>query len=148
MELLIRADAVQAVIDRYFDKSFEWGKRDCVHLAAFCIQQLGHTDPLQGVKSYKTPLGAKKAMRAAGVKDFAEHIDAMGFERIGYAMALPGDLVGFPGQFHNSDEESTALGVFIGNGRILGFANGKGDWADADRVVTHAWRIPVLRGDA
>lgn len=147
MELLVRAEAAQAVISKYFERPFEWGKRDCAHLAADCIQHLGHPDPLAGIKHYKTALGARKAMRAAGVKCFAEHLDGMGFERIGYASALPGDLVAFPGQFHHADDVELALGVFIGNGRILGFANGRGDWADADRVVSHAWRVPVLRGD-
>jgi hypothetical protein len=147
MELLIRADAAQAVIDKFFERKYELGKRDCCQMAAFCIQQLGHPDPLKGVKSYKTPLGARKAMRAAGVRDFAEYLDER-FERIGYASALPGDLIGLPGRFHDAEPPSTQLGVFIGNGRIIGFANGIADWADAERVVSHAWRIPVLRGDA
>lgn len=149
MESVIRAQAAQAVIDKYFDKSFLWGKRDCVHLASRAIIELGHPDPLSGVKHYNTPLGARKAMKAAGVKDFAEHIDNLGFERIGYASALPGDLVGFRGQFHGADEESVALGIAIGNGRIVGYASGVCGFADAVAVqCTHAWRVPVLRGIA
>lgn len=150
-DTVIRAQAAQATIDKFFSKPLIWGKRDCVRMAAFALMEMGHADQLRGVKSYSTPLGAKRAMKAAGVKDFAAHLDRMGFERIGYASALPGDLVGFPGAFHRADDESLALGVFIDHNRILGFAPGPNGavcgWASADQVVTHAWRVPVLRTD-
>lgn len=143
---VIRSHAAQGVIDRFYSKPFQWGKRDCVHLAAHALVQLGHPDPLIGVKSYSSPLGAKRAMSKAGVKDFGAYLDAR-FERIGYASALPGDLVGFPGAFHRADDESLALGVYIDHNRILGFTSTSCGWAPADQVVTHAWRVPVLTTD-
>lgn len=129
-------EATEKAVAKFHEKPFEWGRRDCVHLAAFVLRELGHPDPLANVGRYTTLLGAKRAMRRAGVKDFADYIDQMGFVRIAPAAALQGDLIGLPGQ-----HGMLALGVSLGQDRVLAFApNHVASWVSPS-VCTHAWRV-------
>ncbi|TXI01183.1 MAG: hypothetical protein E6Q76_17465 [Rhizobium sp.] len=136
--LIVRVNAAQSVIDKFLGQPFQWGSSDCACLAAFSLRQLGYDNPLSGIETYGTYRGAKKAMKRAGITGFADHFEQkLGLERIAPAMALPGDLVLIPGE--HPETFDGALGVAIGQGRILGFANGIGDFAP-DHICTAAWR--------
>ena len=134
-------EVAQAAVDRFLDKEFVWGKRDCAHLAAFVLVEFGHPDPLSEIKHYDTLLSAKKAFRKAGLKSLEEPLDRMGFARIAPASALPGDIVAIP----SDDPEWCALGVNIGDGRVMAFGNGRGIWWPDSSVVETAWRVTCLR---
>lgn len=144
---VLRANAAQATIDRFFGKPFIWGTNDCVQMAAFIVRQLGHPDPLAGVKPYATMRNARKAMKAAGVEAFDAYLDNR-FQRQGYASALPGDIIGVPGQFQEDGEVSVQLGVAIGQGRVLVFGDPDGNGHVCGyhnvNIATHCWRVPVL----
>jgi hypothetical protein len=141
MNLIVRVAAAQATIDQFLEKPFEWGTNDCAQLAAFAVEQLGFETVVSKAGRYKTQRGARRALARLGAKSMEDLPDAMGFERIAPAMALPGDIVGFPGGDTDAEEDRwTALGVCIGQDRILGFANGICDVGPFS-VCTVAWRV-------
>ncbi len=142
MQLVSRIVAAQATIDRFLDQEFQWGANDCAHLAAFAIRSLGHADPLAKIDSYGTRRNALKAMRRAGIENIPDHLERLGFAPIAPATALPGDIVGIPAEQDDEAKGWVALGVAIGQDRVLGFANGRCGWAPTN-VATRAWRIPV-----
>jgi len=141
MLLLTRNEAVQSTIDRFHDRDFAWGSHDCAQLVAYHLRALGYADPLANVQTYATRRNALKAMRKAGVKDMASHLEhGLGFEPIPPAMALPGDIVGIPAEEEDAAKGWVTLGVAIGLDRVLAFANGRCGWAPTS-VASHAWRV-------
>jgi hypothetical protein len=111
-----RRDAAQATLDKFKDKPFKWGVRDCSRMVAFHLRQLGYKVKLPPSGSYGTLLGAKRALKAAGFATVPEAIDAIGLERIAPAFATTGDLMEWP-----SENELAALGVVLGNGRMVAY---------------------------
>ncbi|QDK32667.1 DUF6950 family protein [Sphingomonas sp. IC081] len=139
MNLLERVERTQKSIDEFFGQPFKWGEADCGILAGRHLENMGFETRLAEARRYSTELGAKRAMTALGCASMEDFIDAYGFQRIPPAMALPGDIVGFPG---GSDERPwTGLGVMIDAGEhLIGFANGEVMRGPA-RVCTVAWRV-------
>lgn len=138
-EMIRRADAAQATLDRFKDRPFALGSFDCVRMVAFHLRQLGHTPPLSKGGSYTTLLGAKRALRRAGHASLAAALDALGFPPIAPAEALVGDVVQLP-----AEDELGALTIYVGNGRTLGYHQ---DVAGATVLqplrFAGAWRVPV-----
>ena len=145
MVLIQRNTATQATIDRFINQPFVWGVADCAHLVAFHLRGLGYTDPLAKISGYSTRRNALRAMRKAGIKDVASHLETLGFEPISPASALPGDIVGIPVEEADAAAGWLCLGVNIGADRVLAFAptpDGREicSWAPVS-VCTHAWRV-------
>lgn len=139
MNLLERVRHTQKTIDEFFGQPFVWGKSDCGILAGRHLENMGFETLLPKARKYSTEIGARRAMRALGCGSMEQFVDAYGFERIPPAMALPGDVVGFPGG--EDDRAWTALGVMIDAGEhLIGFANGEVMRGPA-RVCTVAWRV-------
>lgn len=117
IEAIERQRIAQAAVDRFLELPFEWGKVDCVRLAAFVLRARGHKAGLAKLGRYGSALGAARAMRRAGFASLAEGVDAIGLQRIAPAAAYLADLVLIPAPapFHG------ALTVAVGNGRLLGF---------------------------
>jgi len=139
MTLLDRVTRTQRTIDEFYGQPFSWGNADCGILAGRHLENLGFTTLLSKARKYSTELGARRAMKALGCSTMEEFIDAYGFERIPPAMALPGDVIGFPG----GDDEApwTALGVMIDAGEnLIGFANGA-VMRGPSHICTVAWRV-------
>ena len=136
MSLLTRAKVAQSAIDRFLKTPFEWGSTDCVQLVAFVLVGLGYDNPIADVASYDSALTAKREMAKAGITDFPAVLDKMGFERIAPAAALACDIVCFPGE-----HDMVALGISVGEGRVIAFGNGYCDWAPVWPYVTGAWRV-------
>ncbi len=114
--MIRRVAATQATLDRFQGQPFVWGKADCSKLAIFHVKQFGWTLRIAKAGGYSTALGAKRALTRAGFKSLADAIDAHGLPRISPAAAVAGDLVQIPG-----DEAMGAIGVAVGNGRVLGW---------------------------
>lgn len=115
--MLRRVAAAQSAVDAYLDKPFAWGVRDCARLAAHVLQRLGRKPGLSRGGTYRNALGAKRALKRAGYDSLAAALDALKLPRIPYAFALPGDVVEL-----RAREGEEALGIVLGNGRVLAFA--------------------------
>ncbi|SNS53062.1 hypothetical protein SAMN06295912_108112 [Sphingomonas laterariae] len=133
-----RRDAAQATLDRYRGQPFRFGRYDCCRLAAFHLRQLGYKPALARGGSYSSALGARRALARAGFASLAEALDTLGLERIPPAAAIVGDIVQADGE-----DAFGALAVVLGNGRIIGWAEGH-DGAEVMQMIAMntAWRVP------
>jgi hypothetical protein len=111
-----RTAAAQATLDRFKDKPFKWGTRDCGRLVAFHLRQLGYKVKLPPSGSYGTLLGAKKTLKALGFASVPAALDSYGLERIAPAETVVGDIIQWP-----SENELAALAVVMGNGRVIAY---------------------------
>jgi hypothetical protein len=114
--LVRRQRALQATIDKYGSRPFDWGAVDCGRVIAFHLKQLGHKIRLSKAGQYKTALGARAALKRLGYDSLPDAMDGHGLPRVPAAMALLGDIVLVPG-----DDELGALGIYAGNGKYIGF---------------------------
>lgn len=145
-----RVAAAQAAFDAYHDKTFIWGKRDCVRLAAYALKRLGYQPGLARGGGYTNELGAVRALKRAGFDSVeAWMADVVGeLELVGIppAAALPGDIVGF----HMPQFALTGLTIAMSNGRLLGFDDDKicrvaapkldPEYLKSNGVTAMAWR--------
>ncbi len=113
-----RVAAAQATVDAYNNETLVWGRRDCARMAAHALKGLGHKPPLARFGFYRSAAGAVRALRRQGFGDLAEVMDSLGLPRVAQAATLPGDVVGFR---HPDQPMGVALGVALGNGRVLLF---------------------------
>jgi hypothetical protein len=134
-ELIRRAEAVEATKARFAGKDFDWGKRvTCIHLARFQARQMGHRPP--AIPDFRSPVGARTALRKMGHADLEGLMDAM-FPRIAPASAWVGDIVMLPGEIFG------ALVVNAG-GALIGFheaAPGLVNIKEAMADAVAAWRL-------
>lgn len=139
IELIVRVEAAQTAIDKHLNQALDWRQHDCAQLVTTALKALGHLSPLRRIRKYSSEKTALLAMRAARYQSMADAIDALGFDRIGPTSALAGDVVAFP-----ADEQwgGYALGIALGDGRLIGFANGVCDVAPVS-IATLAWRVTV-----
>lgn len=142
--LIERVNAAQTVFKDFVFCPFDWGKADCAHLAAANLIALGYPDPLAKIRRYSTESGAKRALMKSGHERIEDFLDnTVGLSRIPPARALPGDIVGLPGE-----GDWTALGVVIDADRVLAFVDyGSGVRGELGSLnaATKAWSAPPLR---
>lgn len=120
--LTLRVRAAQAAVDKYDGRDLVWGDCDCIRPAAFVARQLGRKFPLTKAGRYSSLKGAIRAIKRTGFDTLEEAIDDLGFPRIGYASALPADILALPG----ADGDWVALFIYLGNGQALGFGDRDG----------------------
>lgn len=138
--IILRGQIAQNLVSKFYRKPFSFGSTDCAHLIADCLTWMGHGNPLSIVPDYHDYRSAKKAMKRSGITSFVRYLDER-FERIAPAMALPGDIVGFPTEYPETFD--VALGVALGQGRVLAFANECCDHGPVG-VADTAWRVPPV----
>lgn len=134
-----RVAAVTATMARFEGRAFEWGRVDCAKMAAFHLRTLrGHKLGLSKAGTYKSALGAKRALARLGHDSLEGALDAAGLARIPAAAALTGDILLAPGT-----DGWSAIMILIGNGAALGFGEDDGR-AQVLRIhgihLTQAWR--------
>lgn len=147
-ELILRQEAAQAVVDRFDQKPIQFGERDCIQMAGLAVRKMGYRNPLKGARPYRGDVGAFRALavaleRVGGPKGghLGDLLDAMGFDRIPPAHALPADLAGYPAD----GMWPMALGVAVGNGRAIAYApDGFARVGDMAAAVA-AWRVNPCR---
>lgn len=137
-----RIRLTQATVDKFQGVELEWGKRDCLRMFAFHVRQFGYTVGLARYGNYSSLKGAIAALRKTH-KTMAAGVESYGLMPIGYASALPGDVIALPGE-----AVGAALAIYLGNGRALGF----GDMDDREVCdvmqpleIVGAWRVEWLR---
>ena len=137
-ELEKRRQAAQATVDRFKGAPLAYGKNDCVRLGAFALRKMGRTPQLGRAGSYRTALGAVRALKRAGHHSLEDAVDALGLERIAAAAALPADLILLPAE----GPFGGALTMAVGNGRVLGYHEDL-EGADILQPVQFlaAWRV-------
>ncbi len=120
-DLQARVDAVKATQAHFAGRPFAWGRVDCVKVAAWHLRAMGHHLGLGLNKAgtYRSALGARRALERAGHASLAAALDGV-LPRIAPAAALPGDLLIGPGT-----DEWEALGIYAGNGAVVGFYDGE-----------------------
>lgn len=116
--MIRRQQAAQATIDRFQGKPLAYGRDDCVRMAVFCLRKLGVKVSLLKAGSYRSELGAARALKRTGFATLAEAVDAQGLPRIAPAAAVTGDILALP----INDRDEVALAIALGNGRALGFS--------------------------
>lgn len=135
--MLRRVAAAQATVDRFKGRPFRFGTNDCARMVAFHLKQVGLPVRLAKAGSYRSPLGASRALRRLGYDSLAAALDAQGLGRIAPASAVVGDIIELPGE-----PPFGALSVAVGNGRVLGYHQ---DTAGAEilqpTAFVAAWRV-------
>lgn len=131
-----KAQAAQACIDRFAGKAYAPGKRDCARLACHLLHKIGKGVPFLKGHSWTTEAGAVRVLRRLGFADIMEAVDALGLERIAPARAMAGDIVALPAE----GPFGCALTVAVGNGRLLGFLEGRCQVVEPKAFVA-AWRV-------
>ncbi|WP_230769537.1 DUF6950 family protein [Sphingomonas sp. Leaf4] len=90
MNLHDRATATQRVVDRFRVRPFGWATGGtCLHLARAQMRALKHRPP--AIPRFRSALGARRALHAAGHADLAGLLDSM-LPRIAPAAMWVGDL--------------------------------------------------------
>lgn len=136
-EMVLRRDAAQATLDKYRDRPFAWGSTDCVRMAAYHLRQLGHRLILTKGGRYRSAITARRALERAGFASIAEGFDALGLPRIPPAAAMVGDIV-----MGDADDALGAVGIVLGNGRMLGFHEDASGASVLQQVeMRAAWRV-------
>lgn len=139
MRAATKGAAAEACVQRFGDRPFALGKRDCVKLAAHLLHARGVGTPVLKGCRYGTLAGALRAFRQAGFATLADAVDALGLPRIAPARMVAGDLVAMPGE--DGDPFGCVLAVAIGNGRVFGFIEGRAQAVEPFAYVA-AWRVP------
>lgn len=138
--MIRRVAAAQATRDEFLGKPFQWGRSDCARMIAAHLRRLGYKVQLPSKGSYATPKSALKALRARGFESMADAIDAVGLERIAPAEAVAGDIL-----CGASGDPFGALGVKLGNGRLLGYHEHLAGAAILQELnLERAWRVEVV----
>ncbi|AGH48774.1 MULTISPECIES: DUF6950 family protein [Sphingomonadales] len=115
--MIRRRDAAQATLDHFSGRPFAWGGSDCARLIAWHLRRLGYKPGLSRGGPYKSALGAHRALARAGFASLDQWLEWMGLAPIPPAAAIVGDIVKGTG-----DDVFGALGVCLGNGRLLGYS--------------------------
>lgn len=139
MRAATKGAAAEACVQRFGDRPFALGKRDCVKLAAHLLHARGVGTPVLKGCRYASLSGALRAFRHTGFATLAEAVDTLGLPRIAPARMVAGDLVAMPGE--GGDPFGCVLTVAIGNGRVFGFIEGRAQSVEPKAYVA-AWRVP------
>ncbi|MGI4880961.1 MAG: DUF6950 family protein [Janthinobacterium lividum] len=132
-----RVAAAQATLDRFKDVPFELGVADCARLVTFHLKAMGVTTKLAKAGSYRTALGAMRALRRLGFADLPAALDGHGLLRVPPAGAWVGDIVALP-----AEDSFGALCIALGNGRVGGFHQDTlGACVMQPNAFVAAWRV-------
>lgn len=134
-----RVRLTQETVDKFAGQDLIWGMRDCLRMFAFHAKAFGYKVSLTKYGGYSSLKGAIAALRKThGTMEAG--IESYGLQPIGYASALPGDIITLPGE----GSDWVAIAIYLGNGRALGF----GDMDDREVCdvmqpleIVGAWRV-------
>ena len=113
-----RERAAAACRQRFHEKPYKPGTRDCPLLGLHALRKVGVSVPWAKGLKWKTEAEGLRAMKALGFKNLIEAVDSLGLPRIPPAMALAADLIALP-----TTHQIGALAVSMGNGNLLAFTD-------------------------
>ncbi len=132
-----RVRLTTATLEHFRGREFRWGACDCARIAAWHLRQFGCRPQIAKAGSYKTAIGARAALKRLGHDTLESALDALGLPRIAPAEAWVGDIV-----MGDSGDAFGALGIYLGNGAMLGFHEDAAGAAVLRRVhLGNAWRV-------
>lgn len=135
MNLIARRDATQKTFDKYRHRPFDWNGATCIHLARTQLRNMGHKPPR--IPAFRSALGAKRAMEAAGYASVADIFDGLGLPRIAPANMKIGDIAILPG------EGGWDAVVISAGGKLLGWHGASDEGlqpiGEAVAHITGAW---------
>ena len=141
MRLAERSAATEEVLARFRDKPFSWHGANCIRLARAQGVAMGHSLP--PVPSFRTPLGAQRALQKRGFDSVSAMLDHY-FERYpAPAFAIVGDLYAGPAAEAHGLE---AVGIADGLGNVFGWHQST-DFQRLEPIkfaqgsMTAAWRL-------
>ena len=132
-----RVSVADACQEQFEGRSHQYGKADCLRLAAFDVKAFGHAVPLAKIGFYSTEIGALRALKRMGFKSMIEAMDAQGFPRITPAKTWPGDIIALAAP----EPWQGALTVKLANAGVLGSIEGEPFAALEVKMPVAAWRI-------
>jgi hypothetical protein len=142
MDLPARQAITGETIKRWQGRAFAWGTADCARLVLCHLKRCGARPALGTAGTWRSALGAARALGRAGFANLGEALDAVGLPRIAPAFAMIGDVVQLP-----SPDRFEALGIVLGNGRVLAWIEGADDHGctvlQPLLPPLAAWRVPV-----
>lgn len=137
--LIRRQRAAEAVRDAFIDVPHAWGSYDCGKMVAAHLRHFGIAAGVSKAGSYRTMIGAQRALKRLGVSSLAERLDQLGLMRIAPAYALIGDIIELP-----STGPLDAMSIVLGNGRVLGYHElALGATILQPVTMLAAWRVPA-----
>lgn len=132
-----RVAVANACLAQFEGREHEYGKADCLRLAASCLKRMGHQVPLSKIGFYKTEIGALRALKRMGFTNMIEAMDAQGFPRIAPSKAWPADIVAIAAP----DPWKGALTVKLAGAGVVGSIQGEPFAALEVKQAVAAWRI-------
>ena len=118
IDLNARTRAVKACKQKFENQCLDWGRADCVKLAALAMLKQGITGPLLRGVRYSSEATALKRLQDMNCASLGAAMDATGLVRIAPARALPGDILGLPSL---SPDWDVALAIVETNRAAFGF---------------------------
>lgn len=138
LEMSRRADVFSATRSAFDERPFSWGTVDCIKVTAFHLRGMGHAVRFGTSGSYRTALGASRALARAGHATLCDAIASVGLIEIPPAACLLGDILVGPGT-----DAFEAIGIYVGNEAIYAFHEGT-DVMSIGRILDHGrlrgWR--------
>jgi hypothetical protein len=132
-----RVAGTRATRDKFFGQHFGFGTFDCLKMTVFHVRQFGWRPKLAKIGKYSTAVSAMAALKRAGYSSIAEGLDDLGLMRIAPASVVVGDIVQ-----GDSGDAFGALGIYQGNGAILGWHESRPDCCNLRRVnLDRAWSV-------
>ena len=136
-DLIRRQRATERTLARYRPKVFDWRTGiHCVRLAHHHLRNMGHKPP--ALPRVRSPLGAKKALKANGWASVTEMLDEL-LPRIAPAAMLLGDLAVVPGQ-----DGFDCILICADPHKMMGWHPDTGEFVLYDGGIgelTGAWRV-------
>lgn len=111
-----RERAAKACRQRFHEKPYKPGTRDCPTLALHNLRQVGVKVPWAKGLKWRNEAEGLRALKALGFSNLIEAVDSLGLPRIPPARALAADLIALP-----TDHQIGSLAVCMGNGNLLAF---------------------------
>lgn len=134
--LLKRHDALQATLERYRARPFDWSTgATCVHMLRFHLKKMGHK--IEAVPKLDGPIAAKRELKRRGWESVSAMLDDL-LEPIPVAAMLPGDVSVLPG-----DDGLEAVVISLG-ATAIGYSEGIEGmtlFTEPGRVLERAWRV-------
>ncbi len=132
--LYARAEATQKTFDKFKAKPFDWNGATCSHVLRSHLRNMGKRPPK--MPSFRSPIGAARALKEMGADDLAGLCRALGLVEIPPAMMVVGDIAILPGDEGRVDGIYAAIAICAGN-KFMGWHEAGEGFQTVDDIMPH-----------